>query len=63
MFDRRSRVATARIASYRQVGVRVRGSRGSRVAAGNEHRVRDTLVLIAIVATPSIGILLLGLAR
>ena len=61
---RASRAArTARIASDRQVGVLVRGSRGNRVAVGNEHRLRDTLILIAIVATPSVGIVLIGLTR
>jgi hypothetical protein len=33
------------------------------LAVGPERRVRDTLILIAIVATPSIGIVLLGLAK
>jgi hypothetical protein len=41
----------------------VRGSQGNRYAVGTEHRLRDTLILIAIVATPSVGILLLGLAK
>jgi hypothetical protein len=41
----------------------VRGSRDSRVAVGTERRLRDTLILIAIVATPSIGIVLLGLTK
>ena len=45
------------------MGVSVRGSQGNRYAVGAEHRVRDTLILIAVVATPSIGILLLGLAK
>jgi hypothetical protein len=51
------------MASYIQVGVSVRGSRGSRVAVGTEHRVRDTVILIVLVATPSVAIVLLGLAR
>jgi hypothetical protein len=63
VFGRCTAAGTARIASFSQVGVSVRGSRGSRVAVGTEHRVRDTIILIAIVATPSIGIVLLGLAK
>jgi hypothetical protein len=57
------RAGPARIASDRQLGVIVRGSRDSRVAVGSERRLRDTLILIAIVATPSVGIVLLGLAK
>jgi hypothetical protein len=40
----------------------VRGNAG-RTPVGVEHRVRDTVILIVLVASPSIGILLLGLAR
>jgi hypothetical protein len=41
----------------------VRGSRGNRVAVGTEHRVRDTIILIVLVAAPSVGILLLGFTK
>jgi hypothetical protein len=51
------------MASYRQVGVLVRGNGGNKVAVGTERRVRDTVILIVLVASPSVGILLLGLAK
>ncbi len=63
VFARWSRGEPARMASEVQVGVRVRGNGGNRVAVGTERRVRDTIILIALVASPSIGILLLGLAK
>jgi hypothetical protein len=44
---------------------RTAGSRdvGRRSSVGTEHRLRDAMILIVIVATPSVGILLLGLAK
>jgi hypothetical protein len=49
--------------AYWEVRVVVRGNTGSRSAVGTEHRFRDAMILVVIVATPSIGILLLGLAK
>ena len=63
MFARRPSAPAVRMASYGSSEVRVRGNGGNRVAAGTEHRLRDTLILITLVASPSLGILLLGLAR
>ena len=41
----------------------VRGNAGNRPAVGTEGRVRDTIILIVLVASPSVGIVLLGLAK
>ena len=51
------------MASRAESGVRVRGNAGNRAAVGTERRVRDTILLIVLVASPSVGILLLGLAK
>ena len=41
----------------------MRGNAGNRAVVGSERRVRDTVILIVLVASPSVGILLLGLAK
>jgi hypothetical protein len=41
----------------------VRGNAGDRAAVSTERRIRDTILLIVLVASPSVGILLLGLAK
>ncbi len=46
-----------------RMGVRVRGNAGNRAAVGTDRRVRDTILLIVLVASPSVGIVLLGLAK
>jgi hypothetical protein len=63
VFARRPTAAAVRMASGAEVGVRVRGNAGNRAAVGTERRVRDTVILIVLVASPSIGIVLLGLAK
>jgi hypothetical protein len=63
VFVPRPTAGDVRMAVSVDVGVRVRGNAGNRAAVGTEHRLRDTIILIALVATPSIGILLLGLTK
>ncbi len=51
------------IASDFRSGGTVSRNLGSRAAAGNERKLRDSLILVALVASPSVGLLLLSLAR